>query len=445
MKHKRILAFTLVLALAIGIIPVRAARIQAFTDVPPTHWAYSYIQEAAADGAVNGVGNGKFEPGGTLTLAEWSCIVARAFYFEEVETKTRTNWYNREVEVLQGHHILGYVNDFQLSAPVNRFQMAVMICSLLEDKGITVEAAKVEVAKKEIADLDEMYPMYQEPVATCWALGIIKGVGEGRFNGNGNMERAAAATVYARTKKVLQDGMPTIKPVPTPAPAPTPTPAPTVIPTPEPIPTPTPAPSVAPQVDFSVEYMSSKYYRALQDVTLTGNYREDIIAIAASQIGYHEGNAPDELDGSYTGRGNYTEYGRYMGSNGTAWCSEFASWCVRMAGVPTNILNSSRSANVSVYGAPYYDWSQTVYAGGSFTPRRGDLALFAWTGTSPTAQNLSHTAIVHSVEISGDTVTITVIDGNSNSTVRMHDYVADTADGDIGSGHLVYFVAPNYD
>lgn len=45
--------------------------------------------------------------------------------------------------------------------------------------------------------------MHQEPVATCWALGIIKGVGGNRFNGSGKMERAQAATVYLRVKNVL--------------------------------------------------------------------------------------------------------------------------------------------------------------------------------------------------------------------------------------------------
>ena len=45
--------------------------------------------------------------------------------------------------------------------------------------------------------------MNHEAVATCWALGIINGVGGGRFDGNGNMERAAASAVYSRVKKVL--------------------------------------------------------------------------------------------------------------------------------------------------------------------------------------------------------------------------------------------------
>lgn len=203
---KRILAFVLALALTIGVVPAYAASAQTFTDVPPNHWAYSYIQEAAADGAVNGVGNGKFNPGGMLTTAEWSCILARAFYGAEVETKERENWYNREAEVLSEHRIyanVGTLNSIQFSAPASRTLMAETVANLMNDKGITVEASKVAAAKAEITDLDSIYPMHHEAVATCWALGIINGVGGGRFDGNGSMERAAAATVYGRVKNVL--------------------------------------------------------------------------------------------------------------------------------------------------------------------------------------------------------------------------------------------------
>lgn len=178
-------------------------------------------------------------------------------------------------------------------------------------------------------------------------------------------------------------------------------------------------------------------------MTLTGDYRNDMLAIALSQIGYHEGDKENQLDGSYTGYKNYTEYGRYLDSNGSAWCSEFASWCARMKNMPTSILNSSQAASVKVFGAPYYSWDQTVYAGGSYTPRPGDLALFAWNGTSPAASYLSHTAIVYDVKLNGNTVTITTIDGNSNESVRMNEYTAKVSNGNVGKGHLVYFVSPD--
>jgi len=196
--------------------------------------------------------------------------------------------------------------------------------------------------------------------------------------------------------------------------------------------------------DYSAEYMSGKYYQALKNVTLTGNQRVDIIAIAESQIGYCEGNEENQLDGLYQGNGDYTEYGRFMGSNGTAWCSEFASWCIRQAQVPTSIIQSSKGASIKKFAAPYYTWNETIYADGDYEPRAGDLALFAWNGTSTSAEYLSHTAIVHSVEKVGDQVYLTVIHGNSKNKVRKSKYTIDASNGDTGNGSLVYFVAPNY-
>ena len=206
---KRALALGLVFALMLGILPAFAAT-SPFSDVPSNHWGIDGIVAAYDDGVMTGTyynantGERKFSPSSSLTLAEWAVMLYRAFYADEPFTVPQENWWNREAAVLSAHHIFGAnMSQEEASTPVNRFQMAMMICSLLEDKGVIVDAAKVEAARKEIADLNEMYPMHQEPVATCWALGIIKGVGGNRFNGSGTMERAQAATVYLRVKNVL--------------------------------------------------------------------------------------------------------------------------------------------------------------------------------------------------------------------------------------------------
>ena len=197
--------------------------------------------------------------------------------------------------------------------------------------------------------------------------------------------------------------------------------------------------------NFSMEYMAGPYYQTLKNTIILNDYRADILAIAVSQIGYHEGDQENQLDGCTLGDKDYSEYGRYLGSNGTAWCSEFASWCARMANVPTSILNSSYGASVEVFGAPFYHWSQTVYAGGDFTPHPGDIVLFAWTGKAHTDKYLSHTAIVYNVAVNENEITLTVVDGNSRNCVRMHDYKINAADGNTGNGHAVYFIAPDYE
>lgn len=200
--------------------------------------------------------------------------------------------------------------------------------------------------------------------------------------------------------------------------------------------------TIAPMEDFcSPYYRNSVYYQRLKSVTLTGNYRQDILAVAASQIGYTEGNDATQLDGSYGGGGDYSEYNWIFREDAEgAWCSEFASWCARQANIPTDILHNSRGACPDDFGGTAYSWNETVFAGGSYMPQPGDLMLICHSSRAvSTSDDMDHTTIVESVDWNGDSVRITVIDGNSNNSVRRHDYVYHASRGMTG-----YFVAPDY-
>ncbi|WP_281693327.1 S-layer homology domain-containing protein [Agathobaculum desmolans] len=54
-----------------------AADAPAFTDVPRGHWAYPVIAKMAAQGILQGKGNGKFEPNDTITHQEVTLILQR--------------------------------------------------------------------------------------------------------------------------------------------------------------------------------------------------------------------------------------------------------------------------------------------------------------------------------------------------------------------------------
>ena len=204
----------------------------------------------------------------------------------------------------------------------------------------------------------------------------------------------------------------------------------------------------------STLYANSSYYLALTQVTLTGNYREDIINIALSQVGYHEGNSgADYAGGNVNGSNDYTEYGRRLDSIGKAWCSEFVSWCIRMAGVPVHIVTSSRSANVSNFtkdtSAEWYTWNDTFYGSGSYTPRKGDILLWSWDDNNySTEDNLSHTSILWDVEAQNDgSIILKTIDGNSNNQVEVKNYKLNVTDGSLigKSGRLYYIISPAYE
>ena len=147
----------------------------------------------------------------------------------------------------------------------------------------------------------------------------------------------------------------------------------------------------------STDYTNGVYYKRLRNVTLTGNQRNDIMNVAASQIGYHEGNSKYDFDGNNTtGNKNYTEYTNWYGGgdNGNfAWCAAFVSWCSNIAGsksvVPkksfvshyytfyknkkTTAVNAEGviNTNASVLYEPQH------VLNGSRVLQRGDIVLFS--------------------------------------------------------------------
>ena len=96
--------------------------------------------------------------------------------------------------------------------------------------------------------------------------------------------------------------------------------------------------------EYGDAYKTSVYYERLLEARagLTGDHRYDVILVALSQIGYHEGDSDADMDGwNLGGSNNYVEYNRLFtkleGNWGYAWCAAFVSWCQFQAGVPAEI------------------------------------------------------------------------------------------------------------
>ena len=177
-------------------------------------------------------------------------------------------------------------------------------------------------------------------------------------------------------------------------------------------------PMLTPSYTPSASYRSGKYYTQLCNVSLTGNQRTDLVNVARSQLGYHEGDNTSQLHGESSGSRNYTEYGYWYGtqvqgnSGGSyyAWCAYFISWCARQAGIPTSIISN---ASYACAGSDNGDFKNLdYYARGSYTPKVGDLVFFCWEGNSSC---WDHVEIVIGVSSSE----VTTLGGNtSNNNVK---------------------------
>ena len=177
-------------------------------------------------------------------------------------------------------------------------------------------------------------------------------------------------------------------------------------------------PMLTPSYTPSASYRSGKYYTQLCNVSLTGNQRTDLVNVARSQLGYHEGDNTSQLHGESSGSRNYTEYGYWYGtqvqgnSGGSyyAWCAYFISWCARQAGIPTSIISN---ASYACAGSDNGDFKNLdYYSRGSYTPKVGDLVFFCWEGNSSC---WDHVEIVIGVSSSE----VTTLGGNtSNNNVK---------------------------
>lgn len=236
MKIKKTLNLALAVALALSVVFSAPAQVvcaandrSPFTDVKTSDWFFDYVLEAYDDGVMTGTyhnpatGEREFSPKSPLTMAEWSVMLVRAYYADELAASTveKLNWYNREVAVLDKHGVysrLGTVENIVMKTSVTRTQMAVMAANLMKDQGAVASDSEIEAAKGQIKDLSSIPSIYHNAIATCWALGIINGIGNGMFDGGSNMQRSAAAKVYVYMKnKIAELGNGgTIEPTPPP-------------------------------------------------------------------------------------------------------------------------------------------------------------------------------------------------------------------------------------
>ena len=153
----------------------------------------------------------------------------------------------------------------------------------------------------------------------------------------------------------------------------------------------------------------SAWENAVRSIPLSGNWMEDLIAVAASQIGYRESESCFVIDESGKRHG-YTRYGDYYHIPYTEWCALFAEFCLEFAHVPGNAFPRAHGSST---------WVQKLRGSGLFRdrgeiPARGDLIFFSFDDSA----EASHVGIISSV--SGDI--LQVIQGNANNAVMNKSY-----------------------
>ena len=149
----------------------------------------------------------------------------------------------------------------------------------------------------------------------------------------------------------------------------------------------------------------------------TGNQATDLVEVARTQVGYHEGT------------NNYTKYNVWFGSLNDygynyAWCQTFVAWCANQAGIPTSMIPR---VSGTVSGMDFFKKNETWKDAG-ITPEKGDIIYLHSKSSSG-----YHVGIV--ADVSGGQ--ISTIEGNSSDRVAERSY-------SVGNSSIVGYGCPEY-
>lgn len=116
-----------------------------FNDVAATHWAAGYIAYCASEGILDGVGNGKFNPEGTLTMAQLAKMMLCALgYDADTEGFTGSSWMLKVVTLAQKLDLMNGM-DCSLSDDCSRDCAAQMALNTLEGTMVYYESGSINI------------------------------------------------------------------------------------------------------------------------------------------------------------------------------------------------------------------------------------------------------------------------------------------------------------
>ena len=206
---RKITAAMLVLSFSIGLF-AGSALAATFRDVPEESWAYEYVERAAANGLVNGYGDGDYGIGDKVKNSQWSKMVVSLLFSDDYTVDGESFWWSgwmsaaHQNGVLEGTTVAdGYLEAAQVwendavEAYINRYDMAQVIYNAA--KIMQWDTGDTENIEASIPDWSGVPAKYREAVKYCYASGFILGMDDkGTFAGAETMTRGQAAAVLCR-------------------------------------------------------------------------------------------------------------------------------------------------------------------------------------------------------------------------------------------------------
>ncbi|MBR5514841.1 MAG: S-layer homology domain-containing protein [Clostridia bacterium] len=200
---KRLISIVLCITSIMLCIPVLAAE---FNDVPNDAWYYEAVYYCAEKGIFNGTGDSGFSPLRTISRAEFVKVLANyegvdisdQSYNGFIDVETNSWYYNAMAWAKNEGIVSGTSNNtFSPNMRINREQLCTMMYRYLNYKGVEISV----IGDDSFADDLDISDWAKESVYAIKSVGVVKGVGDNRFNPMGTATRSEAAQLMMNFDK----------------------------------------------------------------------------------------------------------------------------------------------------------------------------------------------------------------------------------------------------
>ena len=166
---------------------------------------------------------------------------------------------------------------------------------------------------------------------------------------------------------------------------------------------------------------------------LTGNWAEDVLTIAKSQLGYKESSRNFAVVNGE--RKGYNRYGVRFGAPYSDWCAMFIQFCMHYAGVDERLMPANPGVGTWIRNVSKMD---NYFLPEEYTPQPGDIMFIDWDskpGDDPSVRDGDHVGLVAEVKTKEETTAdgakieiptaVVTIEGNLSKEVKYNTYKID--------------------
>lgn len=187
-----------------------------FADIRD-HWARSDIESMTSKLIVTGQEEGRFNPDGNVTRAEFATLLVRALGLEGQAVPSAApvfadvaaaDWYHDTVRLAAFYGLAnGYPGGtFAPDAPINRQDLAVMVGRAMDmaNKKAVLQPNEVQAALSRLADRDAIDGWASSAIARAVMTGVVTGYTDGSFQPSASANRAEAVVMIRRFLTAVQ-------------------------------------------------------------------------------------------------------------------------------------------------------------------------------------------------------------------------------------------------